>query len=194
MSFVTRRLQVCCSRSQPVHPTSGLHPLLLISDSMSSTHVARRSSRSTRVILVAGLIAGTLDIAAACIVSWLRAGVTPVRVFQSIASGLYGSASFGGGAKTAVLGVILHFIIATTAAAVYYFASRQLRFLIERPVIAGLLYGVVVYLFMNFVVLPLSNVPKRPVPLSGRIIGMLIIIFFVGLPIAAIVRRYSKAI
>jgi hypothetical protein len=54
------------------------------------------------------------------------------------------------------------------------------------------LYGVVVYLFMNFVVLPLSAVTRRPVPLSGRIIGMLIIIFCVGLPIAIVVRRFSK--
>ena len=147
---------------------------------------------ATRVIILAGLVAGTLDILAACIVSWLRAGVTPIRVLQSIAAGVYGSASFGGGTKTAVLGLILHFIIATTAAAVYYVASRRLNFLIDQPIIAGLLYGVVVYLFMNFVVLPLSNVAKRPVPLSGRIIGIVIIILFVGLPIAAIVRKYSK--
>jgi uncharacterized membrane protein YagU involved in acid resistance len=144
------------------------------------------------VIFWAGLIAGTLDLTGACVVSWLRAGVTPVRVFQSVASGLYGSASFTGGAKTAVLGVVLHFIIATTAAAVYYLASRRLRFLINQTIIAGVLYGVVVYLFMNFVVLPLSAVIRRPVPLSGRIIGMLIIIFCVGLPIAIIVRRFSK--
>lgn len=144
------------------------------------------------LILTAGLIAGTLDITGACVVSWLRAGVAPVRVLQSVASGVYGSASFSGGTKTAALGLIFHFIIATTAAAVYYFASRRLPFLIERPISAGISYGVLVYLFMNFVVLPLSRVPKRPVPLSGRIIGMLIIVFCIGLPIAAIVRRFSK--
>ena len=147
---------------------------------------------AARVILIAGLVAGALDIAAACIVSWIRAGVTPVRVLQSVAAGVYGSSSFSGGTKTAILGLIFHFIIATTAAAVYYLASRRLKFLIDQPIISGLLYGVVVYLFMNFVVLPLSNVAKRPVPLSGRIIGMVIIILFVGLPIAAIVRKYSK--
>lgn len=144
------------------------------------------------LILTAGLIAGTLDIIAACLVAWLRAGVTPVRVLQSVASGVYGSASFSGGRKSAALGLVFHFIIATTAAAVYYLASRRLRFLIERPIIAGTSYGVLVYLFMNFVVLPLSHVPQRPVPLSSRIIGMLVIIFCVGLPIAAIVRRFSR--
>ena len=157
-----------------------------------SVLVSAKHPRAARVVLWAGLIAGTLDLTGACVVAWLRAGVTPVRVFQSVASGLYGLASFTGGAKTAVLGVVLHFIIATTAAAIYYLASRPLRFLVDHAIISGVLYGVVVYLFMNFVVLPLSAVPRRPVPLSGRIIGMLIIIFCVGIPIAVLVRRFSK--
>lgn len=160
---------------------------------MSTTAVQRSvPGSSPRAILWAGLIAGTLDLTAACVVSRLRAGVTPVRVFQSISAGLFGSASFTGGAKTAVLGIVLHFIIATTAAAVFYLASRQLRLLIDHALIAGVLYGVVVYSFMNFVVIPLSAITRKPAPLSGRIIGLLIIIFCVGLPIAIIVRRFSK--
>ena len=148
---------------------------------------------NVRVVLYGGLIAGTLDLSAAFISSWLRAGVGPVRVMQSIASGLLGAASFTGGARTAVLGVALHFLIATVAAAVFYFVSRTLRFLVEHDITAGLLYGVVVYVFMNFVVIPLSAVPRRgaPPPLSGRLIGLLIIMFCVGLPIAILVRRYE---
>jgi uncharacterized membrane protein YagU involved in acid resistance len=149
--------------------------------------------RALRVILCGGLVAGTLDLTAACVSSWLRAGVAPVRVMQSVASGLLGAASYAGGAKTAVLGVALHFLIATVATAVFYFASRALRFLVARPVVAGLLYGVLVYLFMNFVVLPLSAFPQRAAPpLSGRIIGLLIIMFCIGLPIALIVRRSTQ--
>lgn len=146
-----------------------------------------------QVILLGGLIAGALDITGACVVAWLRAGVGPVRVFQSVASGLLGSASFAGGAKTAVLGLALHFLIATVATAVFYFASRSLRFMVTRPITTGLLYGIAVYVFMNFVVLPLSAVPRRdPPPLSGRIISLLVIIFCVGLPISLIVSRLSK--
>jgi hypothetical protein len=139
-----------------------------------------------------GLIAGTLDICAAFLYAWLRAGVGPMRVLQSVASGLLGAAAFEGGGKTAVLGLALHFLIATVATAVFYLASRKLRFLIERPVTFGLLYGVVVYAFMNFVVLPLSNVARRQATVSGRVINMLIIMFCVGLPIALIVRRFSR--
>jgi uncharacterized membrane protein YagU involved in acid resistance len=160
--------------------------------SAASVQQITRNSNGARVVFWSGLIAGTLDLTGACVVSWLRASVPPVRVFQSVASGVFGSASFNGGAKTAALGVVFHFIIATTAAAVYYLASRKLAFLINQTIIAGVLYGVVVYLFMNFVVVPLSAVARRPVPLSGRIIGMSIIIVCVGLPIAIIVRRLSK--
>ena len=139
-----------------------------------------------------GLIAGTLDICAAFLYAWLRAGVGPSRVLHAVASGLLGAEAFQGGGKTAVLGLALHFLIATIWTVVFYFASRQLLFLVERPVMFGLLYGVVVYLFMNFVVLPLSNVAGRPSPISARLINMLIIMLFVGLPIALIVRRFSR--
>jgi hypothetical protein len=150
--------------------------------------------KASQAIFWGGLIAGTLDITAASVASWLRANVSPVRVFQSVASGLLGPSSYTGGPKTAALGLVLHFFIAATATALFYFASRKLAFMIERPVISGLFYGVLVYLFMNFIVLPLSKFPPpRTAPaLSGRMIGLLIIMFFIGLPIALIVRRFAK--
>ena len=143
-------------------------------------------------IFLGGLIAGTLDLTAACVYSWLRASVSPVRVFQFIASGVLGTDSFTGGTKTAVLGVALHFLIATGATAVFYFASRAWFFLIEHPIVAGLLYGIPVYAFMNFVVLPLSQIQQRPQPMSSRLINVVILMFCIGLPIALIVRRYAR--
>lgn len=140
-----------------------------------------------------GLIAGTLDITAACVVSWLRAGVPPVRVLQSVASGLRGAAAYTGGTEAAVFGLVLHFFIATVWTVVFLLASRKLRFLVEQPIVWGLVYGVVVYAFMNFVVLPLSRFPQRTPPtLTGRLIGLVIIMFCIGLPIALIVRRFSR--
>ena len=138
------------------------------------------------------LIAGTLDITAAFLTAWFRAGVTPGRVLQFIASGLLGAASFNGGTKTVLLGLALHFLIATVATAVFYFASRKLLVLIEHPVVFGLLYGVVVYVVMNFAVLPLSRVQLRPMTLTGFTIGILTLMLCIGLPIALIVRRFSR--
>src|SRR5215216_5727491 len=144
-------------------------------------------------VFLGGLIAGTLDICAAFLTAWLRRGVRPAALLRFVASGLLGPAAFTGGAKTAALGLALHFLIANVATAVFYFASRKWLFLIERPVHFGLLYGVAVYLFMNFVVLPLSAVPQRATPtLTSRTIQLLIIMFCIGLPIAAVVRRFSR--
>ena len=143
-------------------------------------------------ILRGGLIAGTLDICAAFLTAWLRAGIGPVRVLQFVASGVLGPASFAGGAKTAILGLALHFLIAAIWTIVFYLASRKWLSLIERPVMFGLLYGIAVYTFMNFVVLPLSLVARRPITAVGTTIGLLTIMFCVGLPIALVVRRFSR--
>jgi hypothetical protein len=139
-----------------------------------------------------GLIAGTLDICAAFLTAWLRRGVSPAAVLRFVASGLLGPVALRGGAKAAAIGLALHFLIATVATIVFYLASRKFLFLVERPVHFGLLYGVAVYLFMNFVVLPLSLVTRGPVTVSGFVIGLLTIMLCVGLPIALIVRRFSR--
>jgi hypothetical protein len=150
-------------------------------------------SRPFQAILICGLIAGTLDITYACIFSYVRRGTRPVVVLQSVASGVLGARAFTGGVETALLGGVFHFLIATGAAAVYYLASRQFRFLIKQPIISGILFGVCVYLFMNFVVLPLSAIPfKVSFPWPSLIGGLLIHMFGIGLPIALVVRRYSK--
>jgi len=147
--------------------------------------------RPLQTVLLAGLVAGALDISAACGFHGLR-GVSPVRILQGIASGLLGSASFTGGALTAALGFCLHFFIATVAAGVYYLISRRLTLLRSRPVVSGTVYGVAVYLFMQNVVLPLSAVTRRPFSLSTALVMVVIHIVCVGLPIAFIVSRHSR--
>ena len=148
-------------------------------------------SRALAAILWGGVVGGVLDISDAFVFYGLR-GVKPSRILQTIASGVLGVASFKSGLKSAALGAILHFFIALTAAATYYAASRKVPLLTKRPVIYGLLYGVAVYLFMNLIVVPLSAVPKFPVSTTALINGILAIMFFIGLPIAVIVRHYSE--
>ncbi|HXG64441.1 MAG TPA: hypothetical protein VNO70_04995, partial [Blastocatellia bacterium] len=108
-------------------------------------------------------------------------------------SGLLGADSYRGGPATAALGAVLHFLIAFVAAAVYYAASRKLKFLARQALVCGPLYGIAVYLFMNQIVLPLSAFPhQRAFSLSSFVTGLVIHMLFVGLPIALAVRRYSK--
>jgi hypothetical protein len=153
--------------------------------------MSKHISENMRTILWAGLSAGVLDITSAFILAGMR-GVGPARVLQYIASGLLGAKSFQGGGVTVALGGALHFLIALSAAAVFYAVSRKVPFLTTRPVISGLLYGPILYVFMNRVVLPLSAVaPKRPPAVADLVIGILILSCLVGLPIALIVWRSS---
>ena len=149
--------------------------------------------RALRAILLGGLIAGTLDISYACINGYVQRGTRPSRILQSVASGALGAEAFKGGTKTAMLGLVFHFLIAFTAAAVYYGLSRKLRMMITRALLCGMLFGLAVYLFMNFVVLPLSAVPfKVSFALPNLVGGLLIHMFGIGVPIALVVRKHSS--
>jgi hypothetical protein len=141
-------------------------------------------------ILWGGLACGVMDITAALTV-YGYLGAKPLRLLQGIAGGLLGPRTFQGGVATAALGLLCHFVIAFSAAAVFFAASRGLPFLVQHAVISGALYGVAVYFFMNRVVVQLSAATKFPFSFKMMVIGVVIHIFCVGLPIALAVRRYS---
>lgn len=147
--------------------------------------------RAFDTILYGGLTVGVLDGLAAVTSSALR-GTGPARVFQYIASGLLGPAAFAGGAGTVLLGVLLHFLVALIAAAVYYLASLSLPVLIRRAALCGVLYGVAVYFVMSRVVVPLSAARPLPFSLAQLLTGVSIHILFVGLPIALLARRSAR--
>ena len=94
---------------------------------------------------------------------------------QGIASGLLGRSSFQGGAARWILGLVLHFFIALSMTAYYYYtASRKLPFLKEYPLICGLFYGMALYLVMNLVVVPLSAIHAGgPIGRADLIHGLL---------------------
>ena len=140
-----------------------------------------------RAILVGGLIVGTLDIADALIFFGLR-GVSSLQILQSIASGLLGRAAYDGGWKTAALGLLLHFCIATSVVAVFVLASRRMRWLVRAPWITGPLYGIAVWLVMYFIVLPLSAAGAPTFRTVTVINGLLIHMLGVGLPSALVAR------
>jgi hypothetical protein len=148
-----------------------------------------------RAILVGTLIVGTLDALDAIVVFGLR-GATPGQIFRGIAAGLIGRpAAAQGGLDAALLGVALHYFIAFGIVSVYYLASGALPFLARHPFRYGPIYGVLVYFFMNLVVIPLSAVgPGRSIVLNWLFVnGILIHIFGVGLPSALAVAQTSPA-
>ena len=144
--------------------------------------------RTTRTLIAGGLVVGSLDITYA-ILFWSFRGVTATRVFQSVAAGVLGRASFNGGMKSALLGAALHYFIAFSIVIVYWIASKWLPVLTERAVICGIIYGVGVYIVMNYVVIPLSNA-ARPKTFNLLWVSCSVIVhaFLIGLPAALFVR------
>ncbi len=150
----------------------------------------RNSWVTFKTVLWIGLVAGTLDITENLVFSQLR-GVSPWTVFQYIASGLIGKQAFQGGSVSVALGVVLHYIIALIWTGVFYAVARKFAIVMRRPVLSGLLYGGLVYLIMNFIVVPLSGVPHplRPITLVSRINAVLALLFCIGLTISLLMRR-----
>lgn len=137
-----------------------------------------------KTILFGGLLAGLLDITYA-FSAYALIGVQPTRVLQAIASGLLGQNAYQGGTAMAVLGLSLHFLIALIMAAVFLGAFVAFEPVKKHVLLAGAGYGALLFLIMNYVVVPLSNaVPGKP-PEGWLLIGGIAAhIFLVGAPIA----------
>jgi hypothetical protein len=144
-----------------------------------------------RAIVYGGLTVAVLDGLDAIVFFGLRSGVGPVRIFKGIAGGLLGrEAALAGAWPTALLGVAMHFTIATTIVAVFVFLSRRFPLLAQRPFVWGPLYGIGAYLVMNLVVLPLSALHGTGLPSALPVLlnGILIHIIGVGTPSALFAR------
>lgn len=145
-----------------------------------------RSGRNT--ILSATLIAGTLDIMAAFLVyAVILEKTSPSRILMSIASGIFGKAAYSGGTPMVITGLLLHFLIAFIFSVFYYLIYPGIPFLRQRKLLSGITYGIFIWLVMNLGVLPIvfKGMPL-PDP-SAALLGIAIVIFAVGIPIAYIV-------
>lgn len=156
-------------------------------NAVSSAVFTQTTPRLLFPILVGGGIAGTLDLISAFITfGW--------GVPRGIASGLLGARAFHGGIATWILGVVLHFTIAFSAAAIYCLASRKLPFLRENFLVCGLFYGIAIYLVMKLVVLPLSAFPLKTAGITRAALtqGLLVHMLIIGLPISFSAWKFSK--
>jgi len=140
----------------------------------------------TRAATIAGLVAGTIDIGAAAAINH----VGPALILQGIASGLLGMKSYAGGAGTVALGLALQLGMSIAIAGIYALAATRLAWLVSRPVLAGLAFGLGVFAVMNLIVVPLSAFGPRPAHVSAvwvllNVVAMLVF----GVLVALIVRR-----
>jgi uncharacterized membrane protein YagU involved in acid resistance len=146
------------------------------------------SSKWILLVSSGGLIAGTLDICYACVFWGLKTHVPPSQIFQSVAAGLLGRASFSGGGKTAALGLALHFLIAMTMSFAYCLMAQYWLPLRQKPWVWGAAYGLALYVFMNYIVVPLSAAgPSSKDPL-WIVLSIVVHALLVGIPISLCTR------
>lgn len=141
-------------------------------------------------ILRAGLLVGTLDWMAACLVFMIRGGGDPTRVFAYIASALMGPEAFGGQAWVPFFGLLLHYIIAYSWTTLFFIAYPRVLALRGSPWVVGIVYGAVVWLVMNLIVIPLSRIPPVTIKVTSAAIGMSVLMVCIGIPLAFRARRH----
>jgi uncharacterized membrane protein YagU involved in acid resistance len=155
--------------------------------------MSSNTTRAAPLVVLAGIVGATCDITYAILYYGWR-GIPAERILQTVASGVLGKASYDGGWQTAALGLACHYAIVIVAAAVFWAVARRWDWLRREPITAGLAFGVAIYGFMNFVVLPLSAYPyPLRFPLLTTATGLLVHMAGVGLPIALITRRAHPA-
>jgi hypothetical protein len=149
----------------------------------------RQPHRLVTAIILGGMIAATIDIGAACLIS----GRSVPFILHTIAGGILGAKSYSGGTATAVLGLLLQELMGVIIAAIYVIASRLLAVLVRRWVAGGLLYGVVIFFVMNYVVVPLSAWKHHAHFSASKFMANMAAMLLFGLIVAYFVRRRSGA-
>jgi uncharacterized membrane protein YagU involved in acid resistance len=184
----------CCN--MPGLPTRYLFSTLRrspVNSIVSPAAVPAQRPSAVSTILAAGLVSAALDLLFACVFYGIRNSVSPLRIFQSIGSGWFGKTSFELGWTSGAIGFVSHFAILIVAAGMFFAAAKRLPILTKQAFWAGVVYGAVIYVVMNYVVVPLSAAPHGQRALDATIGELCSHLFLVGLPISYIVRRYYRA-
>ena len=143
-----------------------------------------------RPILLATLVAGTLDILAAVCLS-LIFGRGPMNMLRYVASGPFPGATEWGPAGS-LLGLAVHFTLMAIMVTIYMIAADRRPALRARPALWGVAYGLVTYVAMNLVVVPLRFPGAFPPSPRGLATQLFCHIVLVGLPIAYIASRHFR--
>ncbi len=147
----------------------------------------------TSTILKAGLLVGTLDILSAVIYVTIRSGsFVPFNICKFVASGIFGKNAATGGTLMIIAGLVLHYIIAFAFTIFFFWLYPKIKFLSKNKILTGVIYGILIWTFMNVIVVPLSNVAYRPFNVTNAAINMIILIVCIGIPLSFIAAKSYK--
>ena len=138
-------------------------------------------------IALATLVAGTLDILFAVILT-LYFGREPGDMLRYVASGPFPPATEWETAG-ALLGLVVHFTLMAIMATAFVLAVRRYPAMLSSPLKWGLVYGLITYVVMNWIVVPLrfdTPLPPKPISIATQLFAHIVL---VGLPIAWITAK-----
>jgi len=158
-----------------------------------STSSFERYTTFAQALLLTTLLAGSLDALAAIIQFTLAGNHQPARIFRYIASGLFGRKALSGGTPMVVWGVLFHYCFAFLFTLTFFLLYPHVRSLSAHPFLAGILYGLTVWIVMNLLVVPLSQIGARPLRLWPSVIGAGILVVAIGLPISLLAKRWIRS-
>jgi hypothetical protein len=139
------------------------------------------------VIIVSWLIAATLDALAA---TFILAKGNWAGVFKYVASAIYGKEAFTGGTGIALQGLLMHYIIALSFTAFYFFIYPYTNFLHKNMVLNSIIYGAFIFVVMNLGVVPITKIGFKSMGLVSIVVNLIILIFCIGLPITYMASKY----
>ncbi|MDO6432860.1 hypothetical protein Q4E93_19790 [Flavitalea sp. BT771] len=135
-------------------------------------------------LLLIGLLAGTLDAIAAVLLFLAGGNKDPRMLFRYIASAVYGKRAFAGEGFMPFMGLLFHFLIAISWVAVYFFLHTHIPWLDSHPLFAAVIFGSLVWIIMNLIIVPYSKATPRPFSWLFVVINVVILIMAIGLPAA----------
>lgn len=136
------------------------------------------------------LVAGILDITAACLQAWLTQKIAPAVILKYLASGAFGKSAFEGGSGMIAMGLLFHFIIVFACTVIFFFLYARLTWLHHSIVINSFLIAFVAWVVTNLIIIPLSRIPIRPFHFSNALIAYGILVICIGLPISFFAKKY----
>jgi len=152
----------------------------------------KRTSSILKTILLTGLLSGTLDISGAIIDYLLSGGTRPVLIFRYIARAVFGKEAAGAGTLMPALGLFFHYAISYGWTLIFFLLYPRLKLGSKNKFATGLLYGILIWVVMNLVILPLTALPSTPFSVKSSITGILLLMFLMGLPISLFANFYFK--
>lgn len=144
-------------------------------------------------VLITTLMAGTLDIVAACINAYLVSGVTPAQVLSYIASGLFGKTAYSGGPEILLAGLVFHYLIAFACTTCFYWIYPHWKVLHNSLILNAFLICVVTWLVTTQIVVRFSYIGAQPIVIGKALVAITILFVCIGLPIAWRVKVYFKS-